>query len=79
MTREEWLKRQEQWDRFHAWEAKQGPLSLSPEECLAEIGALLDLALAGRRSQKESAQDLRAAAEGIVLMRRGLACLEKAA
>ena len=78
MTKEQWQKRQEQWGRFHAWEAKHNSLSLSPEERLAEVGALVDLALAGRRPQRESTQNLRAAAEGIALMRRRLAYLGKA-
>lgn len=75
MTKEQWQRRQEQWRRFHAWEAEHNSLSLSPEERLAEVGALVDLALAGRRPERESAEYLKAAAEGIALMRRRLAYL----
>lgn len=78
MTKSDWQKRQEQWRRFHAWEAEHRSLSLSPEERLAEVGALVDLALGGQRPRKESAQDLRAAAEGIALMRQRLAYLGRA-
>lgn len=78
MTKEQWRKRQAQWDRFHAWEAKHGSFSLSPEERLAEVGALVDLALAKQRPKKESARDLKAAAEGIAVMRQRLAYLGRA-
>lgn len=79
MTKEEWQKRQARWDKFHAWEARQSSLSLSPEERLAEVGALVDLALAKQRPPEESARDLREAAEAIAVMRQRLACLGKAA
>ncbi len=78
MTKEQWLERQAQWERFHAWEKDHGSPALTPEERLAEIGALVDLALARRQPPRKSAQDLRAAAEGVILMRQRLACLGKA-
>ena len=79
MTKEQWRKREEQWKKFHEWEARHNSLFLSPEERLAEIGALVDLALAGRRPKRESLRDLRAKAEGVALMRHRLSYLGRAA
>ena len=75
MTKEEWRKREEQWRRFHAWEAQEPPLKLSPSERLAELGALLDRLLASRPEKSESAQELREKVAGIVRMRKSLADL----
>ena len=79
MTKEQWQKRQEQWKRFHAWEAEHDVLFLSPEERLAEVGALVDLALAQRQPKRESARELMVGVEGIAVMRQRLAYLGKTA
>ena len=79
MTKEEWRRREEQWERFHAWETGREPMSLSPQERLAEVGALADLVFARQGVVKESIQDLMAAAQGIALMRKCLASLGKTA
>ncbi len=78
MTKEQWRKRQEQWDRFHAWEAQEPPLKLSPSERLAELGALVDRLLASLPRQSESAEELRKNVAGIVLMRKSLTVLRGA-
>ncbi len=79
MTKDQWLEREKQWKGFHEWESKHAADSLSPQERLAEVGALVDLILARQGSEAKGVPDLRAATAGIVSMRRCLACLVRAA
>ncbi|MBI4313913.1 MAG: hypothetical protein HY594_03770 [Candidatus Omnitrophica bacterium] len=77
MTKDEWKKRQGQWDRFHQWEEKQPPLRLSPMERIAGIGALIDLAwkVSGRFPDDSAKRDV----SGIILMRHQLSVLDRVA
>lgn len=79
MNRDAWERRQAQWRRFHEWEARQPAGSaLSPSERLAEIGALVDLALS-RAMVCQEGRDVNATARGIQVMRARLAVLRRAA
>ncbi len=77
MMKDQWRKRQEQWDRFHEWEAKQPASKLSPAQRLAEIGALVDRALASDRFPKESQEGLARKAKGVILLHKRLAVLNR--
>ena len=74
---EPWRQRQAQWARFRNWQTTSWVVELSPAECLAEIGALVDRAQQARRPQSEAAEDVAARVQGIRLMRQRLAVLRR--
>jgi len=75
--KEPWRQRQDQWKRFRIWEAQHRAVELSPEERLAEIGALVDLAQPVRQAQGSAAEDVEAEIQGIRVMRKRLAVLSR--
>ena len=78
-TPEGWRRRQAQWARFHAWEQREGRVSLTVSERVAAIGVLADWVL--KRSPPSGAPSPAVAAQvaGIIQMRRWLAVLGQAA
>lgn len=78
MTREEWRKRQAQWERFHRWEAAQRGMTLSSSERLAEIGALVDFAYRNRPREFSPVADAKTLVSGLHLMQERLAVLSRA-
>ena len=40
-TKEQWREREEQWKRFHQWEAAQPVAEMSPEEILDHLDTIL--------------------------------------
>ena len=74
IRKDEWAKRQAQWARFRNWETRQRVSSRDPGACLADIGALVDLALRQASSRKLMREE-RASIQGSVVMRQRLAVL----
>ena len=74
MTKDEWEQRQAQWRRFEEWEAAHRTVQLSASERLAEIGALVDAALAARRGPAPGS-DVKTLADGIRVLQTCLAVL----
>ncbi len=79
MRANRWRERKKQWERFNEWERKHATQKLTPAQRLAEIGALVDRAMRGRRLNRQTSRELAEKVKGISLMRKGLEALSKAA
>lgn len=79
MKANSWRERKKQWERFNEWERKHATQKLAPAQRLAEIGALVDRAMRGRRLSQQTSKGLAEKIRGISLMRKGLKALSKAA
>ena len=42
ITREEWIERKTQWERFNRWQAEQPQVEREAAELIADVGAVLD-------------------------------------